>query len=123
MSKYIEPDDVDTPLLTQMKKKAASNSSQYHLAAAGFNKKGELLSIETNAFRRDNVGVKKYSGAHCEMRLLIRHGMKLNSIVLLRIGNRGDILPIDPCPKCRAVLNKLGIKVYPIRCVNIKSTA
>lgn len=119
MSKYISPDDVSLPLLTQMKKKASTNSSQYHLAAAGFNKKGELLSIETNAFRRDNIGVKKYSGAHCEMRLIIRHGLKLHSIVLLRIGNKGDILPIDPCQKCKAILNKLGIKVYPIRHVNI----
>ena len=115
MSKYISPEDVSLPLLTQMKKKASTNSSQYHLAAAGFDKKGTLLSIATNSFRRDNIGVKKYSGAHCEMKLIIRHGLKLHSIVLLRIGNAGDILPIDPCPKCSAVLKKLGVKIVPIR--------
>ena len=115
MAKYISPDDIPQPLFFRMKRKAASNSSQYHLAAAGFDEKGELLSIETNSFRRDNIGTKKFSGYHCELRLAHRHGQKLHSIVLLRIGNAGDILPIDPCPKCKAVLDKLGVRIMPIR--------
>lgn len=115
MAKYLSPKDITLPLFHRMKRKAASNSSQYHLAAAGFDEKGELLSIETNSFRRDNIGTKKYSGYHVECRLLHRHGQKLHSIVLLRIGNGGDVLPIDPCPKCKAILDKVGVKVYPIR--------
>lgn len=115
MSRYYSPDKVDFSLFSRMKRKAISGSSQYHLAAAGFDKKGNLLSIEYNSFRRDEVKIQKYSGYHCEMRLIHRHGLKLHSIVLLRIGNRGDILPIDPCPKCATVLNKLRIKVTPIR--------
>lgn len=115
MSKYIKPDDVNAPLLLQMKKKAASNSSQYHLAAAAFDKKGTLLSISTNSFRRDDIGIRKYSGYHAEMKLLHRHGLQMKSILLLRIGNNGDVLPIDPCPKCAAVLKKMGIKITPIR--------
>lgn len=115
MSKYISPDDVSLPLLTQMKKKASTNSSQYHLAAAAFDKKGTLLSISTNSFRRDDIGIRKHSGYHAEMRLVHQHGARLKSIILLRIGNAGDILPIDPCPKCAAVLKKLGVKIIPIR--------
>lgn len=111
----VSSDDVPAPLLNRMKRKAANNSSQYHLAAAGFDKKGELLSIETNSFRKNDVGIHKGSGYHCEMRLVHRHGQKLRSILLLRIGNAGDILPIDACPKCAAVLNKLGVKIMPIR--------
>lgn len=113
--KYIKPNDVNAPLLTQMMKKAASNSSQYHLAAAAFDKKGTLLSISTNSFRRDSIGIHKHSGYHAEMKLIHRHGPKMKSILLLRIGNAGDILPIDPCPKCAAVLQKMGIRIIPIR--------
>lgn len=112
--KKIDFCSIDSQLQKRMHRKAHSSPSQYHLACAAFNKKGELLGVTTNSFRKSNIMIRKYSGYHCEMKAVHRWGMKIKSILLLRIGNGGDILPIQACPKCRKVLDKLNIKVVEI---------
>lgn len=113
-TRRIFSDDIPSPLLNRMKAKCAAGPSQYHLSVAAFDKKGDLLGVVSNSFRRDLIPPLKYSGAHAEMRALHRWGPKIKTMLLMRIGNGGDILPIDCCPKCAAVIRKMGIKVLSI---------
>ena len=111
----ISADDVDTHLFSRMLKKASAGPSQYHLSVAAFDKKGDLLGVVSNSFRRDRIQPIKYSGAHAEMRAVHRWGPKIKTMILMRVGNGGNILPIDCCPKCQAVLEKMGIRVEAIQ--------
>jgi hypothetical protein len=106
---------IDPHLFSRMSKKAAAGPSQYHLSVAAFDKKGDLLGVVSNSFRRDRIAPVKYSGAHAEMRAIHRWGPKIKTLLLMRIGNKGDVLPIDCCPKCAAVLAKMGIKAIALQ--------
>ena len=79
-----------------------------------FNKKGEVLGVVSNGFRNENVKPGRYCGNHVEKRLIARYGNLISKIILMRIGRAGAILPIEPCPKCRKLLDKYGIKVATV---------
>jgi len=103
-------------LLERMVKKGMSNKrSTYRVVCAAFNHHNELLGITVNGYRRENLTPGKYTGYHCEMKALHRWGNSVAKIVLMRLGNTGDVLPIDCCPKCEAVLRKCGIRVEKVR--------
>ena len=95
-------------------KKATHSPSHIRMAGVAFNKKGEVLGVVSNGFRQDNVRPARYSGEHVEKRLIARYGSLISKIVLMRIGRAGAILPIEPCPKCRKLLDKYGIKVATV---------
>jgi hypothetical protein len=44
-----------------------------------------------------------------------RYGTNIKTIIIMRIGNAGDILPIDPCPKCAKLAAKYGITIIPVK--------
>ena len=91
-------------------KKAKKSSSRYKVSAVGFDHKGKVI---TSAFchpRFDFYG----GGKHAEMRLLEKCRVTPTTILLCRVGNAGDILPIEPCARCQKVLDKLKIKVTTV---------
>ena len=96
---------------------AAQNSpGRFRIGGIAFDKKGEILGIAHNSFHRNNLtGDRKGTGDHCEARLIRRYRDNIKTIVIMRIGNAGDVLPIDPCPACQALCDKYGITILTIR--------
>ena len=106
---------ISPSILEKMTRKGMSNRlSTYKVVCAAFNHHGEMLGVTVNGYRRENLSPGRYTGYHCEMKALHRWGNSIAEMVIMRLGNSGDILPIDCCPKCRAVLDKCGIKVLKI---------
>lgn len=106
----------DTSRIKKLLFDAASRSpGRFRIGGIALNKKGEILGISHNSFRKNNVvGDRKGMGEHCEVRLIRRYRDNIKTIILMRIGNSGNILPIDPCPSCKALCDKYGITVLTI---------
>ena len=85
----------------------------YHIAAAAFSKRGNLLGIEMNGWR-ELITNRRGTGKHAEAALMKKYGRKIDTIYLLRVGNAMDILPVHPCPACQNMASKLGCKIIPI---------
>jgi hypothetical protein len=95
--------------------KASQSPSTYRLSGVAISKKGELLGFARNGYRREDIPCKRYSGKHVEQALIERYGTNIKTIIIMRIGNAGDILPIDPCPKCAKLAAKYGITIIPVK--------
>ncbi len=96
-------------LLNLAKNKALQSSCRYKVAAIGLNRKGDVIVTAVNKplFRAH------HGGQHAEMEV-IRKRKGVASIILCRVNKSGELLPIDPCEKCRDACNKLGIKIYSL---------
>ena len=92
------------------KKKAEKSLSKYKISAVGLNKHGKVVATAINRPRFSRYG----GGVHAEMAVLHKAGPKIKTIIICRVGANGAILPINPCSRCKRVLNKLGIKVYTV---------
>jgi len=89
--------------------------SQYHISCVALNKKGEVLGYTTNAFRKDRINPIFGSGLHAESIACAKYfGAGAKTLIIMRVGNNGDMLPIDPCEDCQKMANKLGIKIISI---------
>jgi cytidine deaminase len=97
-------------LIQLAKKKASQSLSKYRISAIALDDRGNVLGSAMNRPRFDHHG----GGVHAEIAVLSKFGPKVKTIILCRIGNDGDILPIHPCKRCKKVLDKKGIKVYSI---------
>ncbi len=93
------------------RKVARKSKTRYKVSAIGFNHKGELLGTAFSSFRFSKYG----GGLHAEMALLHRYGSNVKTIMICRVGNTGEILPIDPCRNCKKILDKMGIKIVIIK--------
>lgn len=95
--------------------KANASRCEFRISAIAFDKRGEFIGQAFNS-RREGLKAKygKGRGVHAEMKLMHEYGNRIKTIVISRIGNGGDWLPIKCCPKCQAVANKLGITVFAI---------
>jgi cytidine deaminase len=91
-------------------KKAMQSQCRFKVSAVGFDNKGKLIGTTMNAPRFSKYG----GGFHAEMRLMARYGKNLKTIVICRVGNKGDMLPIDPCKMCQNKANELGIKIVTL---------
>lgn len=102
-------------LIRTLSKKAEQSPSTYRISGVALTKRGNVLGWASNGYRREYIEPGRYSGEHCEMRLIKRYGSKIKTIIIMRIGSGGNILPIDPCEKCSKVAEKMGIKIYSIK--------
>lgn len=94
---------------------ASKSPGRFRIGGIALNKKGEILGVAHNSFRKDNVvGQRKGTGEHCEVRLIRRYRDNIKTLILMRIGNSGNVLPIDPCPSCQALIEKYGINVLTV---------
>jgi len=102
----------DPQLLRRIQKKASQSPCIFNVAAYGFNRKGEIVSKKMNLPRFDRRG----GGKHAEMRVMEEAKQKgIISILICRVNNTGDLLPISPCNTCQRRANKLGIKIHSIK--------
>lgn len=98
-------------LLNIAQSKAKQSSCRYKIAAIGINKKGEVIGSAINKPRFD----RRFGGLHAEVNLIRQYQRKLKTIVICRVGNSGNLLPIDPCENCLELAEKLGIKIISIK--------
>lgn len=91
-------------------KKAEQSECRFRISAIGINKRGEVISKSTNRQRFTRKG----GGLHAEMLLMRKHKRALKTIIICRIGNGGDILPIEPCATCAEKAEELGIKIITV---------
>lgn len=91
-------------------KKAAKTTCRFKISAAALNHKDEVIGIVNNSHRF----VKYGGGLHAERKLMDRYGKNIKTIIILRIGNSGNLLPIEPCKVCKEIADKLNIKIISI---------
>lgn len=97
-------------ILTIAIKKASQSTCNYRVSAIGLNKKGEVIGTACNKHR-----FLKYGGSiHAEMSLMARYGKNLKTIIICRVGAKGDLLPIEACCSCASKAKDLGIKIVSI---------
>lgn len=96
-------------------KSASQSPCNYRIGAIAFDKKGDILGNVCNTFRSGDAFYgeqhRRGTGLHAEARLIRRYGKNIKTILIMRIGNSGNILPIDPCPACSNMAAKLGIVI------------
>jgi len=97
-------------VIAKARKKAEQSLSKYRISAVALDKNGKVLATAVNQPRFNRKG----GGIHAEILALRKAGPKTYSIVICRIGNAGDLLNIQPCKRCKKILDKHGIRVYSI---------
>lgn len=90
--------------------KAKRSYCNFKISAIALDHNGKVLAYAINQPRFDWKG----GGYHAEMLALRKGGPRTKTIILCRVGGNGKILPIQPCPACRKVLNRLKIKVCSV---------
>jgi len=97
---------------------AVHSPCNYRIGAIAFDKKGDVLGNACNTFRMGSKFIgeqnRKGTGFHAEARLIKRYKTNIKTILIMRIGNSGNILPINPCPACAKLAEKLGIKIVTV---------
>lgn len=109
--KLPKPKFKDKHLVDKAKSKAIKSNCRYKISALGFSRKGDLIGAVTNGHRFEKQG----GGLHAETELIKKYGKKLKTILICRVGNRGDLLPISPCNNCKKVADKLNIKIISVK--------
>lgn len=109
----------NSAIVGMLMEKASHSACTYKVSAVAFDKKGDVLGHATNSHSDWNVVAKTGGGRagtakHAERRLLSQFGRNARTIVICRVGHSGDLRPIDPCPACRKVADKLGVKIVTI---------
>ena len=98
-------------IISALRKKALTSHCTYRVSAIAFDKKGEILGISRNAY---GLSTRQGAGRHAERELIKRYKDLIKTIVICRSGGSGKLLPIDPCPMCKKIADKLGIKIISI---------
>lgn len=93
------------------KKKAQQSECTFRVSAIGLNKRGEIVGSAINRYKykeRDRGQI------HAEISLIHNYGKKISTIIICRVGNSGNILPIHPCDKCKKVADAMNIKIETV---------
>lgn len=106
---------INHSLIKLLKKQAKKSPSTYRIGGLAFSNKGNLLGTAFNSYRNENIEPGRGAGLHCEAMLMQKYGRSISTIIIIRIGNSGDILPIDPCPICKKLADKLDIKIISVK--------
>lgn len=94
-------------LLDRMRRASTRVSHlRYRVVAAGIDHRGRVISLRTNTPR-----FPFHRGWPAEELLIHSSPRSLSTIILARFGRRGDLLPIHPCPQCRKLADKFGVKI------------
>lgn len=101
-------------IVLRLKKKAAQSRSKYRISAIAFDERGDFVAQAFNGLPPDGVVGKPGIGIHAEWKLMMKYGSLIKTIIISRIGHSGEWRPIKPCGNCRALADKLGIKLTTI---------
>ena len=89
--------------------------SKFKISAIAFDDRGEFIGQAFNGLPPDGVVEKYGSGVHAESKLLMKYGSLIKTIIISRVGRSGDWRPIHPCKNCKALADKLGVKLITIK--------
>ena len=101
---------MEAELKNYAKKKARYSKCRFKVSAVGFDRFGKYLGVAYNRQFLEGKG-RSY---HAEVMLIKRYGKRLSKIFIMRVGRKGDLLPIDPCVNCKRLADKLGIKIFSV---------
>ncbi len=85
------------------------HSCRYRVVAAGIDDRNRIISLATNRPRL------RTRGQHAEERIIFSSPLSLRKIIILRVGSRGNLLPIDPCKMCKKLADRRGIIVESVK--------
>ena len=80
------------------------------VAAIAYSRKGNVLGTAINT-PSDVPGMRH---RHAEGILMGKYGKAIHKIIILRVGRRGDLLPIEPCEVCKKLALRLGITIEEV---------
>ena len=111
----------DIDITNRLIKKASKSHCTYKISAIGFDSKGNVLGQAVNKHsswdvleKTNNTGGRAGTAKHAERILMSQYGRKLKTILICRVGRSGLIRKIDPCPTCKKVAEKYGIKIISV---------
>lgn len=81
---------------------------RYRVVAAGIDNKDRIISIATNRPRLKNRGM------HAEERVMYASPRSLSRVLILRVGARGNLLPIHPCRWCSKLAKQRGVAIETV---------
>jgi len=90
--------------------KAKRSTCRFKISCIGLNKQGQPIVYSNNSPRFKRAG----GSVHAEMSMMKKYPKVVRTIVLIRVGGSGDLLPIDPCPACARKAKELGIKIVSV---------
>lgn len=91
--------------------KAMQSTCTQRISALGFNRNGDCVMRTFNRHRFDRKG----GGMHAERQILEQTRKKgIVEILICRVAQDGAFLSIEPCVMCRAISEKLGVKIVSI---------
>ena len=92
-------------------KVALQSSCRHKVAAIALDKRGCVLATASNKPRFEKLS----GGEHAELAVLRKCRVEaVRTVLIARVNKQGDMLPLDPCPTCKRVLERLGIKIKTI---------
>lgn len=93
------------------KAKAMQSTCTQRIGALGFNRNGDCIMKTFNRHKFDRKG----GGEHAERQILEQARRKgIVEILICRVARDGATLPIEPCTMCKAIAEKLGIKIVSV---------
>lgn len=96
-------------------KKAQQSPSKYRISAIALDKKGDVLGTASNTYSKYGIELSnKFMGVHAERALMERYKTNIKTIIIMRVGRAGAILPVDPCRVCAGIAKKMGIKIISV---------
>lgn len=93
------------------KKKAQQSECLFRVSAIGLNKRGEIVGSAINRYKHRE---KDRGQIHAEISLIHNYGKKISTIIICRVGRKGDILPIHACENCQKVADAMNIKIETV---------
>lgn len=107
---------IDDSYIGLLKQKAEQSPSKYRISAIALDKKGDVLGTASNTYSKYGIDMSnKFMGVHAERKLMERYKTNIKTIIIMRIGKSGSILPVDPCRVCSSIAKKMGIKIISVR--------
>ncbi len=98
-------------IFERLYKKALESICRYRIAAIGIDYRGTPITIANNQPRN----LYKGGGIHAEQRVMYKSPKSLKKIIIIRVGDSGEVRPIEPCDICAEKAAELGIKIESIK--------
>lgn len=93
--------------------KALQSSCTYKVSAIGISRKGDILGCSINKRKI----CKKGMSIHAEVDLIKKYGRKIKTIIVCRVNNKGNVMPIDPCSTCLKIATRMGINIITVKTI------
>lgn len=100
---------------------ADPQAGRYRMAAAVLDRKGKILAIGTNSYVKTHTKQFKYANKlgighkaflHAEISALIKvKNGDPYELVVVRVGNNGELRLAKPCEICEMAIKQAGVKV------------